>query len=263
MLKIGEFSRLSHLTVKALRFYEKKGILLPASTDEWTGYRLYETAQLEEAAHVKAYRQLGLSIDEIRAIQAGADVRQILIEKARVLNEEKSRIDSRLSIIHYMLEDREMRYQVTEKTIPEMIVYSSETVLAQYMDIMEWVPSVGEECLRLNPEMKCADPPYEFCEFLDGEYRETDVRIRHSEAVTAMGKENDRIRFRRLPAARVLSVFHKGSYDSIGEAYAYIMRYAEQNSYQASGPARECYIDGIWNKESEEEWLTEIQLPVE
>ncbi len=263
MLKIGEFSRLSHLTVKALRFYEKKGILLPASTDEWTGYRLYETAQLEEAARVKAYRQLGLSIDEIRAIQAGADVRQILIEKARVLNEEKSRIDSRLSIIHYMLEDREMRYQVTEKTIPEMIVYSSETVLAQYMDIMEWVPSVGEECLRLNPEMKCADPPYEFCEFLDGEYRETDVRIRHSEAVTAMGKENDRIRFRRLPAARVLSVFHKGSYDSIGGAYAYIMRYAEQNGYQASGPARECYIDGIWNKESEEEWLTEIQLPVE
>ena len=59
MLKIGEFSRLSHLTVKALRFYEKEGILLPASTDKWTGYRLYETAQLEAAASVKAYRQLG------------------------------------------------------------------------------------------------------------------------------------------------------------------------------------------------------------
>ena len=41
------------------------------------------------------------------------------------------------------------------------------------------------------------------------------------------------------------------------------MRYAEQNGYQAAGPARECYIDGIWNKESEEDWLTEIQLPVE
>ena len=46
MLKIGEFSKLSHLTVKALRFYEKEGILLPASTDKWTGYRVYETAQL-------------------------------------------------------------------------------------------------------------------------------------------------------------------------------------------------------------------------
>jgi Predicted transcriptional regulators len=263
VLKIGEFSRLSHLTVKALRFYEKGGILLPASTDEWTGYRLYETAQLEAAASVKAYRQLGLSIDEIRAIQNGADVRQILSEKARALAEEKSRIDSRLSIIRHMLEDREMRHQVTEKTIPEMIVYSSETVLEHHMDIMRWIPSVGEECLRLNPGMRCADPPYEFCEFLDGEYRESDVRVRHSEAVTAAGKENDRITFRRLPAAKVLSVFHKGFYDIIGEAYAFIMRYAEQNGYKAAGPARECYIDGIWNKESEEDWLTEIQLPVE
>ena len=263
MLKIGEFSKLSHLTVKALRFYEKEGILLPASTDKWTGYRLYETAQLEAAASVKAYRQLGLSIKEIRTIQAGADVRKILTEKANALTEEKRMIDSRLSIIHHMLEDREMRYQVAEKTISEMIVYSSETVLAQHMDIMRWIPFVGEECLRLNPGMKCTDPPYEFCEFLDGEYRETDVRIRHSEAVAAVGKGNDQIRFRRLPAAKVLSVFHKGSYDSIGEAYAFLIRYAEQKGFHAAGLARECYIDGIWNKESEEEWLTEIQLPVE
>ena len=47
MLKIGEFSRLSHLTVKALRFYEKEKLLIPASVDEWTGYRFYETSQLE------------------------------------------------------------------------------------------------------------------------------------------------------------------------------------------------------------------------
>ena len=78
MLKIGEFSKLSHLTVKALRFYEKEGILLPASTDEWTGYRFYETSQLEAAARIRAYRQLELSIDEIKAIFAGTDARQIL-----------------------------------------------------------------------------------------------------------------------------------------------------------------------------------------
>lgn len=50
MLKIGEFSKLSHLTVKALRFYEKKGLLIPETIDEWTGYRFYETRQLEDAA---------------------------------------------------------------------------------------------------------------------------------------------------------------------------------------------------------------------
>ena len=130
-------------------------------------------------------------------------------------------------------------------------------------ECMQWIPSVGQECLALNPGLKCADPPYEFCEYLDGEYRETDIRIRHSEAVTAFGKENGRIRFKTLPETKVLSIYHKGAYDKIGEAYAFLMNYAEKNGYTTAGLARECYIDGVWNKESEQEWLTEIQLPIE
>ena len=62
MLKIGDFSRLSHLTVKALRFYEKEKILIPASVDEWTGYRFYETSQLEDAARIKACRQISINV---------------------------------------------------------------------------------------------------------------------------------------------------------------------------------------------------------
>ncbi len=55
MLKIGEFSKLSQITVKALRFYEKEGLLIPASVDEWTGYRFYNTEQLETAARIKYF----------------------------------------------------------------------------------------------------------------------------------------------------------------------------------------------------------------
>ena len=262
MLKIREFSKLSHLTVKALRFYEKEGLLKPASVDERSGYRFFETSQLETAAKIKSYRQLGLSIGEIKAVFSGADVKGILQEKIRSLTKEKQTIESRLSIINSILEDNEMKYQVTEKTIPEKIVYTAETVLKCYSDCMQWIPSVGQECLRLNPDMKCAEPPYEFCEYVDGEYKETDVRIRHNEAVTAFGKENELIKFKVLPEAKVLSIYHKGAYDKIGEAYAFLMKYAEQNGYTVAGLARECYIDGIWNKESEEEWLTEIQLPI-
>ena len=263
MLKISEFSKLSHLTIKALRYYEKEGLLEPASVDKWNNYRFYETSQLEIAARIKSYRQLDLSIEEIRAIFSGADVKEILREKAKSLAKEKQIIESRLSIINSILEDKEMKYQVTEKVIPEKIVYTAETVLKVYSDIMQWIPSVGEECLRINPGMKCAEPPYEFCEYPDGEYKETDIRVRHSEAVTSFGKENEHIRFRALPETKVLSIYHKGPYASIGKAYAFLMKYAEQNGYTMNGLARECYIDGIWNKESPEEWLTEIQLPIE
>ena len=262
MLKIGEFSKLSHTTVKALRFYEKEGLLIAASVDEWTGYRFYETSQLETAARIKSYRQIGLSIEEIKSIFSGEDAGMVLTAKAESLKRLKADTELQLSVIEFILEGKEMNYQVTVKEIPEMIVYSSETVLAKYSDCMQWIPSVGAECLKLNPSLKCAEPPYEFCEYLDGEYKETDIRIRHNEAVTAFGKENEHIKFRTLPAAKVLSIYHKGAYDNIGEAYAFVLEYAEKNGYEVAGLARESYIDGIWNKESVEDWLTEIQLPI-
>lgn len=263
MLKIGEFSKLSHLTIKALRFYEKEGLLIPASTDNFTGYRFYETSQLEDAAKIKAYRQLDLSIEEIKAILNGADVRNIFEQKAKSLTAQKEEIDVRLSIINHILEDEEMKYQVIVKEIPSAIVYYSEVKLPKYSDLMQYIPAIGEECRKLNPGLKCTEPPYEFCEYLDAEHKDTDVLIRHNEAVVSFGNENENIKFRQIPATKVLSVFHKGAYDQIGEAYAFIMKYAEDNGYKVAGLSRECYIDGIWNKESVDEWLTEIQLPIE
>ena len=263
MLKIGEFSKLSHLTIKALRFYEKEGLLIPASIDKWTGYRLYETYQLEDAAKIKSYRQLDLSIDEIKTILAEKDSKEVFRKKAIALQKEKEKIDVRLSIINHILEDEEMKYQVTVKEIPEAIVYYSEVRLPKYSDMMHYIPAIGEECMKLNPNLKCAEPPYEFCEYLDEEHKDTDVLIRHNEAVCEFGNENENIKFRKIPATKVLSIFHKGPYDKIGEAYAFIMKYAEDNGYKVSGLSRESYIDGIWNKESVDEWLTEIQLPIE
>lgn len=262
MLKIGEFSKLAHITVKALRFYEKEGLLIPSSVDEWTGYRFYDTSQLEVASKIKAYRQLDLSISEIKQILDGADLRDILSAKAFELENEKHNIDVRLSIIKHILEESEMKYQVTVKEMPSVIVYYSETTLSSYAEIMSYIPAMGKECMEHNPSLKCAEPHYEFCEYLDAEYKEKDIRIRHNEAVTQFGVESENIKFREIPATKVLSIFHKGAYDQIGEAYAFILKYAKENGYECAGLARECYIDGIWNKDSVDEWLTEIQLPI-
>ena len=204
MLKIGEFSKLSHLTVKALRFYEKEGLLIPASVDKWTGYRLYETYQLEDAAKIKSYRQLDLSIDEIKAILLGKDAKKVFRKKAIALQEEKEEIDVRLSIINHILEDEEMKYQVTVKEIPETIVYYSEVRLPKYSDMMRYIPAIGQECMKLNPDLKCAEPPYEFCEYLDEEHKDTDILIRHNEAACEFGKEYMNIKFKKIPATKVL-----------------------------------------------------------
>lgn len=262
MLKIGEFSKLSMLTVKTLRFYEKEALLIPASIDNQSGYRQYETSQLITAATIKSYRQLGLSIEEIRAIFAGIQAKSILEAKAEELKAQQEDISARLSVIYHLLEENNMKYQVVVKEIPSCIVYYEEATLANYSDIMSFIPASGAECLRLNPTLKCAEPEYEFLEYLDCEYRETNIRVRHNQAVTAFGTENARIKFRTIPASKVLSIFHKGAYEKLGEAYAYIYKYAEDNGYKIAGYSRESYIDGIWNKENVEDWLTEIQLPI-
>src|SRR5574344_1319939 len=64
-LKIGEFSKLCQVTVKTLRHYEKIGILNPMETDEWTGYRYYNVAQMKVMSNIQYLKRLGLSLDEI------------------------------------------------------------------------------------------------------------------------------------------------------------------------------------------------------
>ncbi len=172
MLKIGEFTKLSMLTVKALRFYEKEGLLIPARVDEWTGYRFYEASQLETAATSKALRQLDFSVEEIKAHLSGVPLKDALCAKQAELQKKQTDISARISIINYLMEESDMKYQAVIKKIDECMVYSEERTLEKYSDVSMLVLESAEECLRLNPGMECTKPDYGFCEYLDGEYRE-------------------------------------------------------------------------------------------
>jgi DNA-binding transcriptional MerR regulator len=67
-MSIGEFSRRSRLSPKALRLYDELGLLLPARVDGGSGYRFYAAAQLEQARFVAAMRQLQIPLTDIKAI---------------------------------------------------------------------------------------------------------------------------------------------------------------------------------------------------
>ena len=86
----------------------------------------------------------------------------MLISKAKVLESQKEEIESRLLMIHHLLDDNEIQYQVIEKMIPKTIVYYSEVKVKSYSDMMKIIPSLKKECKELNPHVKCTKPPYEF-----------------------------------------------------------------------------------------------------
>ncbi len=67
---IGEFSQITGLSVKALRFYHEKGILVPTSTDPATGYRMYDAGKIDRARVVMRLRQMEFSIEDISTVFA-------------------------------------------------------------------------------------------------------------------------------------------------------------------------------------------------
>lgn len=128
MLTIGEFSRITGLTVKTLRFYHDRGLLVPAWIDKQTGYRHYNAAQVERARIITQLRSLEFPLEQIGKILANCgDEADILdyLERQRQLLEEKLQQyrDIVRSLATIIQNEREVRmamkdatYEVQEKT---------------------------------------------------------------------------------------------------------------------------------------------------
>lgn len=265
MFRIGEFSKMSKTTIKALRYYDETGLLKPDHTDAFTGYRFYTTQQLVVLHRIQSLRQVGLSIDEIRLVLSGKHPAEILQRRRAELVQELAERNDQLSRIDFMLqyeEDFFMNYVATVKQIPECIVYTKELTVPGFDAYFQIIPAIGEQVKEKYPDLQCAVPEYCYIKYLDGEYREKDIRIEWCEAVTEMKPDFGDIVFKKSPAVTALSVMHKGPYSGLREAYAFALKWIEDNGYQMTDFPRECYIDGIWNKEDENDWLTELQFPI-
>jgi len=75
MFTIGEFSRATHLSVKALRHYDDIGLLVPADVDPSTGYRHYQARQVPSAHLIKRLRDLEMPLPEVKDVLAAPDVK--------------------------------------------------------------------------------------------------------------------------------------------------------------------------------------------
>lgn len=266
MYKIGIFSKHGKVTIKTLHYYDEVGLLRPAYIDKETSYRYYTSEQLFKLHKIVALRQIGFSIPEILDIINEHNIDEILEQRKNELESEYQIITNKLFRLKYYISEKKegkiMNYQVVIKEIPECIVFSKRQIIESYDTLMKLVPDIGKEVIKANPTLKCAEPEYCFNIYHDNEYKEKDIDVEICEAVVEFGKETNGIIFKKIPAITAATVMHKGPYRNFGAAYAFIFKWIEQNNYIAIDSARESYIDGIWNKESEEDWLTEIQVPV-
>jgi DNA-binding transcriptional MerR regulator len=70
LITIGEFARRVRLTPRALRIYDRTGLLRPALTDQATGYRRYGGAQVRVGQLISLLRGAGLALADIELVLA-------------------------------------------------------------------------------------------------------------------------------------------------------------------------------------------------
>lgn len=262
LYKIGMFAQMNHITIKTLRFYEDQGLLAPAFVDQESGYRYYTMSQMSVLHQIQALKQIGFTLEDIKMLHAGADENAFLARKKKEIMTKISELTKQLALLEdYMTKDYvSLEAPVLIKTIPSAIVASMQATVQSYDDFFELMPEMGARMEELG--CKCAIPEYCFIEYLESGYHEDQIMVAACEAVTEKKQDTDGLRFRVLPETQVASIFHKGSYNELARTYRNVLRYVEENGYEICGNIRENYIDGVWNKDSQEEWLTEIQVPV-
>ena len=267
-LKIGEFSQLMQVTVKTLRHYEQKGLLLPDEVDEWTGYRYYSIDQMQKLQAIRDLQRLGFSLDEIKDLFKDnshiPSIRQLTEKIKETEAQLKQLITRRNRLLDWRNSRKEMKTmeKFSIQSLPEIIVASHREVLPDYA-------AIGSMCVEIiAPEMqrlgcKCPPPGYCFTIEHDREYKPTDVDIEYCEQVEEMGEDSAIIQFKRLPAVpKALCMKHVGPYERFYESYIEVFRYIEEHGYKPVGQFRTCYVDGVWNQEDPEKWLSIIQIPI-
>ena len=262
LYKIGMFAQMNHITVKALRFYEEQGLLHPAHVDSENGYRYYTMNQMAEIQRITALKQAGFTLEEIKLINQGADAASLLTSKKATLLRKIAELTSQIAAIDGFLSGQTgaLDAPVLIRKIPAVTVAAMKKRIDSYDELFSFMPEMGAEVERLG--CRCSLPKYCFTHYLEPGYKDEHILIETCEAVTEKKEDSQLVKFRELPEITAACIFHKGSYDKFPDTYAAILRFIEDNGYEICGNIRENYIDGIWNKDREEDWLSEIQIPV-
>ena len=262
LYNIGMFAAMNRVTVKALRFYEEQGLLLPASIDSETGYRYYKLNQMATLHRISALKQAGFTLEEILRINNGEDEEALLLKKKSELLSKIAELTKQVSVLDGYLAKKKscLLSPVLIKEVPECKVAYRRTRLDSYDDLFDKMPQMGE--LMEQAGCICALPEYCFTNYLEPRYKEEDILVELCESVTECKDDSGELHFKSMPKIQAASIFHKGSYNTLATSYESVLKYVEDHGYEIVGAIRESYIDGVWNKENESEWLTEIQVPV-
>jgi DNA-binding transcriptional MerR regulator len=262
MISIGEFSKITKLTIKALRLYHEQGILIPEKIDNLTGYRYYDEGSFERAKIIIALKDLDFSLDEIKTALSKCnedyDLKDFLKKKFSELNEKidnYKNIQDKLYLILKSEKEIEMKnnFQVTEKEA-NYIYITSIRFKGKYSEVGSYFSKLFKIAGRYFKGKV-------FSLYYDDDYKENDADIEACIETRKIVDSKD-AGSRILKGGKAVSIFYKGSYESLGEAYKRIFQYCNDKKFDIIQPTREIYLKGpgFIFKRNPRNYLTEIQF---
>jgi DNA-binding transcriptional MerR regulator/DNA gyrase inhibitor GyrI len=261
---IGEFSKITSLSVKSLRLYHEKGILVPAEVDDFTGYRYYSENNYERALSIKMLKEYEFSLAEIKAILDDCDDEADLLEQLQIkLNEIKSKIkrykeiSSSIETIIKNEKESKMKikqeFEVEEKEIKTVLI-AGFRMKGKYNEAGKGFKLLGKKFGRfINGKP--------FTLFYDAEYKENDADFETCFPIRK-GNSEENISVRELKGGKCVSLIHKGPYEKLSDSYKRIFTYINEKGYETVLPSREIYLKGpgMILRGNPTNYLTEIQI---
>lgn len=265
MLKIGDFSKLSRISIRMLRHYDELGLLVPMATDNFTSYRYYSESQLPIAGRIAALRDMGFSLSAVREIMENYDNPQALSEflyaKQAEVQAEAEETNRRLLLLETAIkrlrkDDTAMNYNVTVKTMPERYVASVRKVIPAYdKEGMLWGILMQETApLKIQPDPNCCT----LAMFHDDGFKESDVDVEVQMHVKGSYKNTENVVFKTVPPVQFASATYKGSYEQISDVNRAVAQWVNDNDYEFAGEMFCIYHVSPHETQNPDEYVTEV-----
>ncbi|PKM73209.1 MAG: MerR family transcriptional regulator [Firmicutes bacterium HGW-Firmicutes-16] len=269
MLKIGDFSKLSRISIRMLRHYNEIGLLTPACTDNFTSYRYYSEDQLPVAGRINALKDMGFglsTIDEIlRSYDKPQAIAKFLAIKQTEIQTEVVEANRRLLLLETAIErlrkdDNAMNYNVSLKILPERYVASVRKVIPAYdHEYILWNILMSETAhMKLQP----ADNSCGLAIFHDEGYKESDVDVEIQISVKGSYADTENVVFKTIPVVEIASVTYKGSYEQLNAVNQSVATWVKDNGYVFDSAMFCIYHVSPAQTQNLDELVTEVCYPV-
>lgn len=273
LLSIGEFSRLSRISVRMLRHYDERGVLHPTETDPSSGYRFYSGELLRTTARIRALRDVGLGVSELAAcvpmLDEPALMRAVLEEQRVRLETDAAAVASRIREVVHLIEkletptmsiDNIQAFDVVQRDLPGRTV-------AALRDTIEAYPAEGllwDRFMRTLPSTGAiiAERPLVVAVFHDETYVESDVDVEVQIDVAGPFTGAAGIRCVDVPAQHVAQATLRGGYDGIHPACEALGRWIGEHDYAIVGPMLNVYVVSPQQDPNPGNWVTQVCLPI-